>query len=241
MTQYTFDPPNFNEPEPKAGGDSGERPPNQGVPHNGTSSETTQNRQSEGLGTTSEASRSKPRPAGSGDASSHGAGVRHGDLTACIPGLYRVLDLIHEQGSGGLVDKIIIEQDSLGRLINELRPSAYTSITKVDFSALDDVDVRPIGVYGSKSAIVDFLRRKEALDPQQAEAMLHAVGHSHGGERPSLRSGMYVLTHSSESTLYVVYWPEDTTWDDNAASSVRRNRITFMRHQFQLRQIIFPR
>ena len=62
MTQYTFDPPNFNEPEPKAGGkhtvfrmdvrnihlsiaytlleDSGERPPNQGVPHNGTSSET---------------------------------------------------------------------------------------------------------------------------------------------------------------------------------------------------------
>ena len=30
--------------------------------------------------------------------------------------------------------------------------------------------------------------------------------------------------------MYVIYWPEETTWDDDAASSVRRNRITFMRY-----------
>jgi hypothetical protein len=29
--------------------------------------------------------------------------------------------------------------------------------------------------------------------------------------------------------LYVIYWPQKTTWTDDAESSVRRNRITFMR------------
>ena len=53
-------------------------------------------------------------------------------------------------------------------------------------------------------------------------------------EIPSLRSGMYVLRDVTEGVLYVIYWPEETTWDDNAASSVRRNRITFMRY-FRLR------
>ncbi|KAI0774120.1 hypothetical protein C8Q74DRAFT_810377 [Fomes fomentarius] len=157
-------------------------------------------------------------------------GVQQNDLAVSIPGLYRVLDLIHEQGSGGLVDKIIIEQDSLGRLMNALRPHAYTSITKVDFSTLDEVEIRPIGIYGSKSAIVEFLRKKNLVDPQIAEAMLQPTEHSSTHEPPSLRSGMYVLTHEAEHIMYVVYWPEDTTWDDSAASSVRRSRITFMRY-----------
>ncbi len=64
------------------------------------------------------------------------------------------------------VDKIIIEQESLGRLINVLQPNAYTSITKVDFSALDRVQVRAIGLYGSKSAIVDFLRQKAIVEDE---------------------------------------------------------------------------
>lgn len=28
---------------------------------------------------------------------------------------------------------------------------------------------------------------------------------------------------------YVLYWPEYSTWDDNAVSTVKRNRVTFMR------------
>lgn len=65
-----------------------------------------------------------------------------------------------------IVDKIIIEQESLGRLINVLRPNAYTSITKVDFSALDQVQVKVVGLYGSKSAIVDFLRNEAIVDEE---------------------------------------------------------------------------
>ena len=50
---------------------------------------------------------------------------------------------------------------------------------------------------------------------------------------PVLRSGLYIVRSSvstSEEQTYVVYWPEDTTWDDHAASSVQRNRVTFMRY-----------
>ena len=33
----------------------------------------------------------------------------------------------------------------------------------------------------------------------------------------------------ADERYYVIYWPEDTTWDDSAASSACRNRVTFMR------------
>jgi hypothetical protein len=51
-----------------------------------------------------------------------------------------------------------------------------------------------------------------------------------------LHSGLYLVLRpqtspeSSSKQAYIVYWPEDSTWDDQAASSsVRRNRVTFMR------------
>ena len=74
------------------------------------------------------------------------------DLLFRIRGLYRLLDLINEQGSGGAgqydkgsivlhyrdsthchfkVDKVIIAQESVARFMNDICPSAYTSMTKV--------------------------------------------------------------------------------------------------------------
>jgi hypothetical protein len=53
------------------------------------------------------------------------------------------------------------------------------------------------------------------------------------GADPILRSGLYImrtLTSTEEEQSYVFYWPEDTTWDDNAVSTVQRNRVTFMRY-----------
>lgn len=51
---------------------------------------------------------------------------------------------------------------------------------------------------------------------------------------PHLSSGLYIVMATSEAELiderhYVIYWPEDSTWDDSAPSSVCRNRVTFMR------------
>ena len=54
-----------------------------------------------------------------------------------------------------------------------------------------------------------------------------------GGARPDLLSGLYVLVAGqvdpTQERHYVIYWPEDSTWDDSATSSVCRNRVTFMR------------
>ena len=54
---------------------------------------------------------------------------------------------------------------------------------------------------------------------------------------PHLRSGIYFVQPPSplndDPQVFVVYWPEETTWDDDAGSSVKRNRVTFMRYRVQ--------
>ena len=95
--------------------------------------------------------------------------------------MYRLLDLITEQGSSGLgnrlsrsisfhvlieiiVEKIVIAQQSLQAFINALSPGAYSSITKVNFKKLDNRTLKLLGVYGSKEEIVRFLREIHAVD-----------------------------------------------------------------------------
>ncbi|KDQ64239.1 hypothetical protein JAAARDRAFT_220269 [Jaapia argillacea MUCL 33604] len=151
------------------------------------------------------------------------------DLALSIPGLYRILDLVSEQGSGGLVDKVIISQDSFGRFMNDLSPGAYTSLTKVNFNILDRLSAKPLGIYGSKSEIVKFLVSLGCVDEMTSRLLLNSPDGSF------LRSGLYILRPksgkaSTDGLVYVIYWPEDTTWDDGAASTVRRNRVTFMRY-----------
>lgn len=63
-----------------------------------------------------------------------------------------------------IVDKIIIAQESLQEFINMLSPGAYSSITKVNFKILDDLVIKPFGIYGSKEEIVRFLREIHAVD-----------------------------------------------------------------------------
>ena len=62
------------------------------------------------------------------------------------------------------VDKIVIAQQSLQEFINALSPGAYSSITKVNFKVLDNVILKPFGIYGSKEEIVRFLREIKAVD-----------------------------------------------------------------------------
>jgi hypothetical protein len=62
------------------------------------------------------------------------------------------------------VDKVIIAQDSLKRFINAMSPGTYASITKVDFKALDQLMIKPLGVYGSKVEIVRLLLSINAVN-----------------------------------------------------------------------------
>jgi len=67
-------------------------------------------------------------------------------------------------------------------------------------------------------------------------------GHAAGSSEPVLRSGLYIVrsfVSTSEEQAYVVYWPEDTTWDDRAASPVQRNRVTFMRYSQPPHRLLF--
>ncbi|KAL5513533.1 hypothetical protein ACEPAH_3932 [Sanghuangporus vaninii] len=156
------------------------------------------------------------------------------DLVENIKGLFRILDLISEQGSGGLVDKVIIDQESTGRFINEMRPGTYKDLTKVDFKALDEVDVKPVGVYGSKSEIVRLLGEQGVLNDETTRFLLMPQTEDSWSGSPCLRAGLYALivpgNVTRERQVFVIFWPEETTWDDNAISSVRRNRITFIRY-----------
>ncbi|KAJ7781844.1 hypothetical protein DFH07DRAFT_389440 [Mycena maculata] len=155
------------------------------------------------------------------------------DLMHAVNGMFRILDLISESGSGGLVNKIIIRQDSLKAFINELSPGAYSSLTKVDFKTLDQLLIKPVGIYGSKSEIVAFLSAQGAVDELTARDLCLSRDNFDG---PSLRSGLYLLRtfrptpRAGKEQLFVIYWPEDTTWDDNANPAISRNRETFMRY-----------
>ncbi|KAI9450262.1 hypothetical protein BJY52DRAFT_1175724 [Lactarius psammicola] len=155
-----------------------------------------------------------------------------------VKGMYPLLNLITEKGSSGFVDEVVIAQQSLQEFINALSPGAYSSITKVNFKLLDDVVLKPFGIYGSKEETVRFLRKIKAVDDSTAQKLLvPRNGQAAGSSEPVLRSGLYIVRSflsTSEEQAYVVYWPEDTTWDDRAASPVQRNRVIFMRYLSKL-------
>jgi len=192
----------------------------------------------------------------------------HKDPSCPVKGMYRLLDLITEQGSSGLgnnfllamsfltlmefiVDKIVIAQESLQAFINALSPGSYSSITKVNFRILDNFLLKPIGVYGSKEEIVRFLREIRVVD-DNAYVKLFGILFSQileksvrklltpqkrsteRGTEPTLRSGLFVVrsfVSTAEEQAYVLYWPEDTTWDDQAIPTVQSNRVMFMRYE----------
>ncbi|KAG9094853.1 Vacuolar protein sorting-associated protein 13A [Ceratobasidium sp. 370] len=149
--------------------------------------------------------------------------------------IFRLLDLVDERGSGGLVEKIIIDQADLYRLLNTILPGSYNSVTKINFKALDQLNIKPKGLYGVKSEIAQFLHRVGCIDEQFLDPPdgLDAVS--------ELRPGLYLAlppepdaTVSATYETYIFFWPEDESWVDNAPSAVHRNRVTFMRYLTKL-------
>ena len=131
--------------------------------------------------------------------------------------------------------------------MNALRPGAYVSMTKVDFTALDSVLVKPQGIYGSRSEIIRFLQDIGAVDDLMyvflsagrcvlvlivrcsASLLRNSRDDASTNKGRSLRSGLYMLRMEAQEVIYVIYWPEDSTWNDDASLAVQKNRVTFMR------------
>ena len=150
-----------------------------------------------------------------------------------------------------LVDKVIISQNSLKAFINTVCPGAYASMTKVNFKLLDQYVIKPVGIYGSKEEIVRFLLELGVVDDAMyvvyvvlcimrqpirflfRAARLLADPSTPGQAESTLGSGLYILRPAEQQNnaeqIFVIYWPEESTWDDSATSQVCRNRVTFMR------------
>ncbi|KAG8740983.1 hypothetical protein FRC10_003489 [Ceratobasidium sp. 414] len=149
-----------------------------------------------------------------------------------LPHIYRLLKLVQEFEPGGEVERIVIDQDSLGHLLNKLLPGSYTSISKINLTALDELNIKPLGLYGIESEIIKFLHGVQCLSDKDAVFLASSA---------SLVSGLYLalppqnaVQDPTTHTAYVVYWPEATTWKDDAISSVRHNRVMFMRYLSKL-------
>ncbi|KEP50719.1 von willebrand factor type A domain protein [Rhizoctonia solani 123E] len=158
-----------------------------------------------------------------------------------IPNLFRLLDLVEDRSSGGIVEKIVIDQKSLSKVINILQPGSYKSVSNIDFKALDNLTIKPIGVYGNQHEILNYLEEVGCLD--RGSEQLIFKRDSKGEQSSALRSGLYLtmsrdsMSQGSSKTGYIFYWPEESTWDDQAASlssTIRRNRETFMRYLTKL-------
>ncbi|KAH9039451.1 hypothetical protein EDB83DRAFT_2411806, partial [Lactarius deliciosus] len=78
----------------------------------------------------------------------------------------------------------------------------------------------------------------EAVDVETApELLVPQRAYRARGAEPILRSGLYIVrtfTSTADERTYVLYWPEDTTWDDDAVSTVQCNRVMFMRYLTKL-------
>ena len=62
------------------------------------------------------------------------------------------------------VDKVVVAQGGLKRFIGDISPGIYFSPTRIDFKALDSFSIRPIGVYGDRIGIINFLSSPKILD-----------------------------------------------------------------------------
>ncbi|QRW13380.1 E3 ubiquitin-protein ligase TRIP12 [Ceratobasidium sp. AG-Ba] len=170
------------------------------------------------------------------------------DIFKRIPNLFRLLDLIDEHGSGGIVEKIVIDQNSLHRLLNIVQPGSYDSVSKINFKSLDRLSIKATGLYGVRPEIVKYLRQAGCLDDDAATFLSNQISSSNSANHSAtgLRSGLYLVLRpdpnfesNRSKQAFIVYWPEESTWDDQAASSsVRRNRVTFMRYLSKLAEQI---
>ncbi|KAJ1300984.1 hypothetical protein OPQ81_003408 [Rhizoctonia solani] len=113
------------------------------------------------------------------------------DLLKNIPNVFRLLDLVDEHGSGGIVEKVVIDQNSLHRVLNVVQPGSYDSVSKINFKALDDLSIKPTGIYGNRSEIITFLWKAQYLD-ETSVALLSRVN-SPDDSTASLRSGLYLV------------------------------------------------
>ncbi|GBC07438.1 hypothetical protein RclHR1_07470003 [Rhizophagus clarus] len=152
------------------------------------------------------------------------------DLAEYIPGLYRLLDLCKDDGSNGLVDKIIISKDSLKGLCNDIVPLSFKSISDINFTKLNSISFRLIGCYGNHTLIAKLILSKKIINKEIYDLLINSQSST---DKSFLRPGLYLLLVNSELGL-IVHWPEIGCYEENAPSQRKKNMANLHRYLTKL-------
>ncbi|CAG8518802.1 6940_t:CDS:10, partial [Acaulospora morrowiae] len=158
------------------------------------------------------------------------------DLSYNIPGLYRLLDLCKDDGSNGLVDKIIISKESLKKFCNKMVPSSYRSISEINYEKLDSISVNLVGCYGNYTLIAKLLHKQRIID-ERMQLLVDSQSQELSTEKeniPSLRPGIYLLMVHSKNLGLVINWPEPGCYEENISSQRKKNMINLHRYLTKL-------
>ncbi|CAG8485102.1 8847_t:CDS:10 [Acaulospora morrowiae] len=155
------------------------------------------------------------------------------DLAEYIPGFYRLLDLRKDDGSNGLVDKIIISKDSLKKLCNDMIPYSFSSISEIDYNRLNALSFRLIGCYGNHLMIAKLLLNKNVINEQLFDLLTSAEKTYENRNKSNLRPGIYLSIVNRDVGL-VIHWPEQGCYEENAPSQRKKNMINLHRYLTKL-------
>ncbi|CAI2196634.1 7966_t:CDS:2, partial [Funneliformis geosporum] len=159
------------------------------------------------------------------------------DLAKFIPGLYRLLDLCKDDGSNGLVDKIIISKEGLKDLCNDYVKDSFKSISDIDYNQLNSCSMKLIGCYGNHVLIAKLLLDKDIIDQKLYEMLIRSSQQASNIQEPdnklSLRPGIYFLKINLDLGL-VIHWPEYGCYEDNTSSQRKKNMINLHRYMTKL-------
>ncbi|CAB4410523.1 unnamed protein product [Rhizophagus irregularis] len=156
------------------------------------------------------------------------------DLADYISGLYRLLDLCNDDGSNGVVNKIIISKEYLRKLCNDMVPSSYKSISEINYTELNSISFRLIGCYGNRNLIAKLLLNRNIID-QQLYDLLTAPLSIDDTNHPLLRPGIYLLMVNSNLGL-LIHWPEIGCYENtsNTSSQIKKNMVNLHRYLTKL-------
>ncbi|CAG8537034.1 3581_t:CDS:10, partial [Racocetra persica] len=158
------------------------------------------------------------------------------DLVEHIPGLYRLLDLCKDDGSNGLVDKIIISKDSLKNLCNEMVPHSFVSISEIEYDRLNVISFRLIGCYGNNAIIAKLLLKKNIINQKIFDSLTMSYSSESDQEvahQLTLRAGIYLLIINHDLGL-VIHWSEKGCYEENASSQRKKNMTNLHKYLTKL-------
>ncbi|GBC20093.1 uncharacterized protein OCT59_006574 [Rhizophagus irregularis] len=152
------------------------------------------------------------------------------DLCEYIPGLYRLLELCKDDGSNGLVNKIIISKNFLRKLCNDMVPLSFKSIFDINFTKLNSISLRLIGCYGNHTLIAKLLLNKNIINKKIYDLLVvsqPSMGKSY------LRPGIY-LSLVNPGLGLIIHWPEIGCYEENASSQRKKNMTYLHRYLTKL-------